>query len=169
MSAKPRGDAKLKTLPPAVQKELYARCSGPGGNAAAAAWLKAEHGVTAGTGTFSNFWQWYPFSVSASADFARTFEQELSKLPELQGDAEKLSRLGQVGFEMMAMRMQDLEGYATLKKLRLKEHEQSLTERRVALLEQAAKERDTAKKITGDESLSDTEKAQRMRALFGMG
>lgn len=121
---KPRGDSKLKNLPPAVQAALFEACKP--GYAQAQAWLQAEHGIKTSVTALSNFFGWYPFSLSATASFARQFEAEMAKLPELAGDAEKLSRLGQVGFEMMAMRTQDLEGYATLKKIRLKETELAL-------------------------------------------
>lgn len=127
MSKKPRGDSKLKTLPPAVQAELFTQCQGKGGYEAARAWLLAEHNVKTSAGSLSNFFGWYPFSLSATASYAQQFEAEIKKLPELAKDAAQLSQLSQICFEMLAMRTNDLEGYATLKKIRLKEEEQSIT------------------------------------------
>ena len=167
MSKKPRGDSRLKTLPPAVQAELFTQCQGKGGYDAARAWLLAEHNVKTSAGSLSNFFGWYPFSLSATASYAQQFEAELKKLPALREDAAQLSQLSQLGFEMLAMRTNDLEGYATLKKIRLKEHEQSLTERRVALLEAKAKQADEAKQITDNAELSDAEKLARYKAIFG--
>jgi len=170
MSAKKaRGDSKLKTLPPAVQAELFEQCKQSGGYKHAATWLLDHHSVKTSTGALSKFFGWYPFSLSATASYAQQFEEELAKLPEMAGKAEQLSRIGQVGFEIMAMRTQDLEGYATLKKLRLKEVDQEQVNRRITLLEKAAAQADKAKAITGNDQLSDAEKAAQMRSLFGMG
>jgi hypothetical protein len=168
--SKRRGDSKLWVLAPPVQAELYRICSGADGYAAGRAWLQTEHGILIKSdATFSSWWGSYPFSLPASADFAQTFELELAKLPEMEGQAEKISRLGQVGFELMALRNQNLEGYATLKKLRLKESEQKLNERRVALLEKKAAQADKAKEILGDKQLTEEEQAAQVRSLFGMG
>lgn len=168
MSKKPRGDSKLKTLPPAVQAELFVQCRGKGGYEAARAWLLAEHGVSTSAGSLSAFFGWYPFSLSATASYAQQFEAELKKLPALAADAAQLSQLSQLGFEMLAMRTNDLEGYATLKKIRLKEHEQSLAERRVKLLEQKAAQAEAAEGVTRDESLTPAQKEARMRQIFRM-
>jgi len=124
---KARGDSKLKTLPPAVQAELFTQCQGKGGYDAARAWLLAEHDVKTSAGSLSNFFGWYPFSLSRTASYAQQFEAEIAKLPDMAGKAAQLSQIGQVGFEMLAMQSNDLEGYATLKKLRLKEEEQSIS------------------------------------------
>jgi hypothetical protein len=164
---KARGDSKLKTLPPAVQAELFAQCQGKGGYATAAEWLLGEHGVKTSAGSLSNFYGWYPFSLSRTASYAQQFEAEIAKLPDMAGKAAQLSQIGQVGFEMLAMQSNDLEGYATLKKLRLKEHQQSLTERRVALLEKAAAQAEEAKAVTDNAELSDAEKLARYKAIFG--
>jgi len=127
MSKKPRGDAKLKTLPAPVQAALFDQCKP--GYGPAAAWLLAEHGIKTSAGALSQFYGWYPFSLSATVSYARQFEAELAKLPALAGDAAKISQLGQIGFEMLAMRTQDLEGFATLKKIRNKEVELTISQK----------------------------------------
>jgi hypothetical protein len=133
---KRRRDSKLWTLPPPVQATVYDLCGGPEGYEPARQFLIKEHNVNVKSdATFSAWWSRYPFSLSANVTFAQQFEQEMAKLPEMQGDAEKLSKLGQVGFEMMAMRMQDIEGYVSLKKIRLKEGEHNLAERRLKIVE----------------------------------
>ncbi|MDD2763477.1 MAG: hypothetical protein PHE83_05825 [Opitutaceae bacterium] len=168
--SKRRGDSKLWTLPAPVQTELYALCSGEGGYAAGREWLQRQHGLLVRSdGTFSRWWAAYPFSLPAATDFAQTFERELTKLPEMEGQADKISRLGQVGFEMMALRNQNLEGYAMLKKLRLKEAEQKLVERRVAILEKKAAQADAAKQVTDEPDLTPEERLQRYRQIFGGG
>jgi hypothetical protein len=128
---KARGDAKLKTLPAPVQAELFEQCKP--GYAQARDWLLAEHGVKTSTGALSNFYGWYPFSLSATANYVQQFEPELKRITETAGEAEKLSQLSQFGFELMAMRAQDLEGYATLKKIRLKEREIALNQEALKL------------------------------------
>lgn len=131
MPTKPRSDSKLKTLPAPVQAALFEQCKP--GYAQAQAWLLAEHDVKTSTGALSNFYAWYPFSLSATASYAKQWEPEMAALLKTEGEAEKLSRLSQLGFEMMAMRAQDLEGYATLKKIRLKEHEIALNREALSL------------------------------------
>lgn len=166
MPTKPRSDSKLKTLPAPVQAALFEQCKL--GYAQAQAWLLKEHAVKTSTGALSNFYGWFPFSLAATAAYAKQFEPEMAALLKTKGEAEKLSQLSQFGFEMLAMRTQDLEGYATLKKIRLKEAEQALSERRVALLEKKAQQADAAEGVTRDETLTPEQRAQKLREIFGL-
>ncbi len=168
--AKARGDAVLKTLPDPLQAELYARYqkqSGP----AVVAWLRETHGIKSNTASLSNFSHWFPFSrpLEMSAKFAEQFKAALKHDPNLKLNAEELSLAGQIAFEQQALQMQDLEGFVALRKVRLKEAEQSLNARRIVILEKQAALADKAASITGNQELSDEEKAAQMRALFGMG
>lgn len=165
---KHRKDSKLWTLTPPVQEELYKICGGPGGYAEAREWLQKNHGVLVRSdSSFTSWWQAYPFSLSSAASFAQTFEREILKLPEMEQRAEEASRLSQAGFEIMALRSKDLEGYATLKKLRLKERSQLAIERRLSLLEQQAAESVSARKVAADATLTPEQQLLRYKQIFG--
>jgi hypothetical protein len=170
MSRKPRPDAKLKTLPPALQAELFTQCQTQG-YAEVKSWLLAKHTVATSVGSLSQFYAWFPLQrrMEQAATFATQLKEQIAQLPALQGKASEISDISQIAFEMQAVQSQDAELYFNMRKLRLKERDQALTERRIALLEKKAAQADKAAAITGDTELSDTEKAAQMRALFGMG
>src|SRR5581483_6728274 len=170
MSKKPRGDAKLKTLPPALQAEVYGRCNSTG-YAQVKAWLAAEHSVQTSTGALSEFFSWYPLQrqLERAASFADQLKEQFAKLPGIQIDAEKTSALAQVAFEMMAVQNQDPELFFNMKKLRQKDADLRKVERRIALLEKAAAERDAAKAVLNDKNLTEEQQAKKIRGLFGMG
>jgi hypothetical protein len=91
-------------------------------------------------------------------------------------DAATIALVRQKTFERAVARDGNLDELAILAKilndsakLRLKEKDQQLTERRVSLLEKKAAQADQAKGIVGDQALSDEQKAAQLRSLFGMG
>lgn len=133
MAKKPRKDSKLKTLPDAVQAELYARYQKQGGDVLT--WLQAEHGVRSSSGALSNFAAWYPFSrpLEMVAQRANQYEQALKQDPNLKLNAEQVSIASQMAFEQMALQMQDIEGFVSLRKMRLKEQEIRLADSALSL------------------------------------
>ena len=169
MARKPRPDAKLKTLPDAVQAELFARYQKQGGPAVLA-WLKETHKVKSSAGALSNFSAWYPFSrpLEMSAKFADQFRAALVENPNLKIDAEQVSLAAQIAFEAKALELQDLDGFVALRKSRLKEMDQALTARRIKLLEKKAEQADAAEGVTRDETLTPEQRAQKLREIFGL-
>ncbi len=152
---KRRKDSKLWTLSAETQAHLYRLCSGTGGYAAARAWLLQEHAVEVKSdATFTAWWSKYPFSLPAATDFAASMEKEMGKLPELEGQAGKLARLGQVGFELMAIRMQDLDGHIALKKRRQKDSEIALQESKHSLALRQYEEKISAAKANLEKAKS---------------
>lgn len=133
MARKARKDSKLKTLPDAVQAELYRRYQKQGCDALA--WLEEAHGVKSSTGALSTFASWYPFSrpLELVARHASQYEAALKSDPELQLNAEQVSIASQMAFEQMALQMQDIEGFVLLRKMRLKEQELRLADSALAL------------------------------------
>lgn len=114
---KPRGDAKLKTLPDALQERLWQvlrRTS----IAKAQDWLKQEHAVASSPGALSEFFSWYPrqatlrVAASTSDELAAT----LKKMPELRLSADQAKQVAQVNFEIQAARNRDPELFAALRK-----------------------------------------------------
>jgi len=178
MSKKPRSDSKLMSLPP-HQRDTLIR------------WLTEENikypeavdrlwkdfGVKTSATALSQFYATQCFSLrySEAGEVANTVAAEMEQRPD-QFDAATIALVRQKTFERAVARDGNLDELAILAKilhdsakLRLKEKDQQLTERRVALLEKKAAQADKAKGIVGDKELSEEEKAAQLRSLFGMG
>jgi|GEM_PF-3113598 len=166
---KPRGDAILKNLPDAVQKAIWeatVKITLPLG----VEWVRTNHGVKVSVSMLQKFLAWYPFSrpLERVAVYAQQFQQALTANPNLRLNAEQSSEAAHIAFEQFTIATQDIESHVALRKLRLKEQEQQLAERRVALLEAAAEQAKQAKGIAGDEDLTPEEKESRIKAVFGI-
>lgn len=174
---KPRSDSKVAGLAPEIRAEV-ARRLGEANESykLVAAWLKEEHGVTVSEGALCN---WYSISRwTTHRASAREFAQEIKATATAQGDydAATLALIQERAYIMASTQGADIGDLATLAgiigdsaKLRIKEREVALTERRVVLLEKKAAQADAAEGIIKDGDLNETEKAQRLRSLFGMG
>ncbi len=167
---KQRGDAVLKNMGDRLMEEFF-QVLRTTTQDAALAWLLKEHGIKSSTRACSEFFVWYPRQgrLKQIANFAHDLETTIKKLPELKITAEQASDVAQVAFEIRAAQDNDAELFLALKKDRREAKKISLDERRIQLLERKAAQADEAQKITNDSSLSDEEKAQQMRSLFGMG
>lgn len=114
---KPRGDAKLKTLPDALQEELH-QVLRRTTTEKAAAWLLEKHEVKTSAASLSEFFSWYPRTgwLKQSASFAANLEATIKKLPQLRISAEQASQVAQVSFEIQAAQNRDPELFAMLSK-----------------------------------------------------
>lgn len=114
---KPRGDAKLKTLPDALQEKLW-QVLRRTTNEKAIAWLKEEHGVDTSPSALSEFFSWYPrqATLRTAASTSDELASTLRKLPELKVTAEQAARIAQVNFEIQAARDRDPALFAALRK-----------------------------------------------------
>jgi hypothetical protein len=130
---KPRGDAKLKTLPDALQEALWQFLRQTTAEKAAA-WLMAEHGVKTSTGALSEFFAWYPRTgwLKQSAAFASDLEATIKKLPELRISAEQASQVAQVSFEIQAAQNRDPELYGMLGRAALEKRRLELDQAKFA-------------------------------------
>lgn len=126
---KPRGDAKLKTLPDAQQLEIYELLRVKRG-VEVKAYIAEKLGVETSVGALSDFYHWYPLTrrIEQAKSFASQLREDLQKLPDLQMDADKLSQIAQVAFEARAVQDQDSELYVALRKRRQKDAELALQE-----------------------------------------
>lgn len=177
MSAKPRSDSKLAALNSEQKAQLRT-------------WLVDENksyeevrtllhddfNVRVGITAIQRFYASDCFSLRSSEakDFAEQVVEEL-KASGQSFDMATLALVKQKAFERAYAKNGNIDELATLAKilgdsakLELKKKDQQLAERRIAILEKKAAQADAAKDITGDEKLSDTEKAAKMRALFGI-
>jgi len=124
---KPRSDSKLKTLPTEVQGKIYALLAKVSYQKAVGLIAK-EFGVITSAGALSGFYSWYPLSrrIEQSRTFADELKKTLASNPQLNLDADKLSTVGQVAFEMKALEEQDTELFVSLRKLRHKDADLAL-------------------------------------------
>lgn len=170
MSRKPRADAKLKTLPDALQERLYQELRRTS-QEKVIAWLKADHEIETSAGALSEFFSWYPRSQSLrnAASFADQFLAQAQKLPEFKGNVTDLQRAAEVLFQIQAAQDRDPKLFVELMKISLAKKDQELNERKVKLLEAKAALAEKAEGILGDKNLTEEEQAAQVRALFGMG
>ena len=165
---KQRGDAKLKTLKPELQAEIFARCS-EGRYEEVRKWLKAEWSIVTSVGSLSDFYSWYQLRQRFME--AESHVNQLSDMVKQSGlkvDAVALKDTMNSLFLSLASKSGDFETFEAAFKLILKQQDQELTMRRVALLEAKAKQAEDAAKIAGNADLTATEKEARMKQVFGI-
>lgn len=167
-SRKPRGDAKLKTLPEELQAEIHARL-GKGTHAAVRKWLEAEMSISTSLGALSDFYSWY----SLRRDL-QDADQEVQSLLQLISEGEynldtrQLESLGNTLFLLRARASGDWKQHKAAVELLLKSRKVSVEERKVTLLEAKAAQADQAKELLGDADLTPEERDRRMKAVFGI-
>lgn len=114
---KPRGDAVLKTLPDALQEELW-QFLRRNTQAKTIEWLKTAHAITTSSTALSDFFTWYPRSVYLR-NAARTSDElaaTLRKIPSLKLTAAQAAEVAQINFEIQAAQDRDPALYAALRK-----------------------------------------------------
>lgn len=165
---KPRGDAKLKTLPDALQETLWQLLRRTTAEKAAA-WLAKTHEVQTSAGALSEFFSWYPRAgwLKQSAAFATNLEATLRKLPELKITAEQASQVAQASFEIQAAQNRDPELFLALQKGKLEVVKVAQSERKIKLLEAKAALADQGKKVATDAELSPEEQLSKFKQIFG--
>lgn len=178
MANKPRSDSKLAALNPQQKAQLRTWLVDENKSyEEVRSLLHEDFNVQVGITAIQRFYASDCFSLRSSQakEFAEQVVQEFKTSGE-SFDAATLALVREKAFARAYVKNGDLKELALLAKilgdsakLDLKRKDQQLAERRIVLLEQKAAQADAAKEITGDQNLSDAEKAAKMRALFGMG
>ena len=165
---KARPDATLKTLPPAIQAELWDLLQRTRLDDAVAL-VRERWQVKTSASALSNFFSWHPRSRVLERA-ATVTDEVVSKLKGagIDLDDDTASRAGQAFFETLALQDGNADLFLDLRRLRQKDREHHLTERRVALLEQKAALADKAKGVVDDQTLTEEQKAARLREIFRM-
>lgn len=124
---KPRGDAKLKTLPDALQEQLWQLLRRTTVEKATV-WLKTTHGVETSAAALSQFFSWYPrqATLRSAASFADQLKATVAKLPELAVTADQAASIAQVAFEIQAAQDKDPKLFIDLQYLKTKKAELAL-------------------------------------------
>lgn len=177
MSKKPRSDAKLLGMPPHYQQALIRWLTEDNMSyVEARARLKEEYSVSTSLAALSQFYTTQCFSLrySQAREVADTVAEEMAQSPE-KFDEATIALIKQKAFERAVAKDGNLDELAILakmlhdsKKLQIKEGDQKIAERRMALLERKAEAYDKAKGVLENKELTEEEKAAKMRALFGM-
>ncbi len=174
---KPRSNSKLDQLPP-NQREMLIRWLTEENVSYddAKKRLKEDFNVSTSLGALSRFYATKCFLMRAGE--ARAFAELVTQQAKEGGgdfDEATLALVKQRAFERAVAKDGDIDELATLAgiigesaKLDIKRRALDQTDRRIALLERAEKERDAAKATTENPTLTDAEKMARYREIFGM-
>lgn len=114
---KPRGEAILKNLPDALQEQLW-QVARRMTLVKAVAWLAEKHDVSVSVTTLSDWFSWYPRSLTLrmAARTSDELEATLKKMPELKIAADQAAKVAQVNFEIQAAQDRDPALYSALRK-----------------------------------------------------
>jgi len=171
---KPRGNAKIKTLPDEVQAEIYQHLKGHT-YAQTSQWLLGNRGLTVAHNTLSRFWHWYPIStwVREGAEGADALDESARKnIRESKRAREARRERAQLAFENHLLTGHDLQAYLELRKFelgsQLAQAKLALESRRTALKEKAAAARERAQAPDPPANLTPQEKEARIKAVFGI-
>lgn len=119
---KARGDAVLKTLPDALQEELYQLCRRTT-YPKAAVWLASTHGIETSCGALSKFFDWYARKgwVGQCVTIADQIKTEAAKIPQMRKDVQTVGEIAQLSFEILAAQNRDPKFFLDLSRERREE------------------------------------------------
>lgn len=114
---KPRGDATLKKLPDALQEELWQHLR-KNTQEKTLSWLDTTHGVCTSARALTEFYSWYPRSLTLrmAAATSDQLEHTLKKMPELKVTAEQARAVAMINFEIQAAQDRDPALFTALRK-----------------------------------------------------
>ncbi|CAN5353037.1 hypothetical protein BH09VER1_BH09VER1_28510 [soil metagenome] len=179
---KPRSDSKLKLLPADRQEQIVEWINTPksetcpGGLRHALEQLGLD-GFKTSIRALSEFWSWWRLQerFSSASERAQQIEELiLKKNPDM--SPERVREIGQVLFTLEAVDTQDREGYVAMENLslarqtaetraELEKQKLALAGRRVSVMEQKLK---SLQGTLEDGALSDEQRVQRMKQVFGL-
>jgi hypothetical protein len=170
---KPRADSKLKNLPDSDQEGLWLLMhpTDPETQAwtldAVAVHIQETYQISVALSTLSEWHAWYALKrrMEMASQRANQTAIELAKNSDL--SPEDIERAAQTVFTAEALQSGDVSAYVALAKLRLASRSLDHDARKLAILEAKAAKADEASKVMGDGSLSEEERAARMKEIFG--
>lgn len=173
---KPRGDSKLKTMPPEQQAQVYEWLRSSGGTREVVRdRIEQEFGIKTNPASVSDFRLWYALSteIAKANSLANVVTEQLKASSGLTFDDARIAKATQIVFEQRALEENDNELFLGLRtarqndeRLALETKRVSLMERRIKLLERQAELLDKAKSVSSS-TLSAEEKAAKIKEIFG--
>jgi hypothetical protein len=133
---KPRGDSRLKTSPPDVQRQVWDILQTRTYRAAVSEVEKQLKLKTSAT-ALGEFFKWYP--LSSTLERAKDFGEILKRKLEAGGvdlDDDTISKAAQVAFEVQAIEDRNQAAYVQLRRIRQTDEKIRADERRIVLLEE---------------------------------
>lgn len=163
---KPHPQSRLKTLPESVQGEIwdYAQSHSLEDTAR---WLR-ERGIKTSRSAISSFLSWY--AMRRQLEKNETVVQAVLEHLKLHGAGwteEQLAQAGQAFFTALALEQQDVRAWAAAQRIALQREQLRLDRERLDFLRQRAEQADRAEEVARSE-LTDAEKLQRMKEIFGL-
>lgn len=184
MDKKPRSDSKLDAMPGNRVMELRDKLLGGDSYLECITWLDMECGVTTSVASLSVFYKRHCWPVvrerrQVSVIKAEALGDAMSQDP-VNWDSAIVDRTKQKLFEFLAGDGASLEDAAEALKAITAARKQDFTEviqtkrqeteeRKLALLEQKAKQADDSKDVLGNEKLTPEQKQERLKGIYGMG
>ncbi|MEN9841911.1 MAG: hypothetical protein RL376_1711 [Verrucomicrobiota bacterium] len=173
---KARSDSTIAALDPTLRAEIVRRLGEQNQSyAAVAQWVKAEFGIEVSTAALCNWYCTHGWRESAAQ--ARVFASAVKEQAGAEGDydAATLALVQERAYLLARAKNSDAGELATLAKiigdsakLRLKEREVTLGERRIALLEKKAAQAEAAEGVTRDETLTPAQRETKLKEIFGL-
>lgn len=174
-SNKPRSDSKVARLPEETRAEIVRRLSEENQSfKEVSAWLK-DDGVSISATALHDWYSLHSWKVSAASarevatqardDAAASGDYDAATLALVKERAYILARTKGASVKDLAM-LADIIGESA--KLRMKQRDLDLAERRVALLEKKAAQADAAEGVTRDEALTPEQRQAKLREIFGL-
>jgi len=169
---KPRSDSVLDSLPEDRQAMLVEWLLAGMPYHAVAALVAKEFGVKTSVAALSRFWsgacqQALIARRARAAGAASAVAEEAARHPG-QFDAATIDAIKQKAFELLISPAAKPSDVKALAGLMLKARDQDLESRRVALLEQRARQAEEASGVVADKALTDEQKQSRLREIFRM-
>jgi hypothetical protein len=176
MRKKARSDCRISKLPAPLRAELARMLSEENPSYdEAAAWLSEKTGRKFGRTIVRNWFVLHSWKENAEQARATAAQVEEKAAASDNYDKAILALIREKAYILARDPNADVGDLATLAsvigdsvKLRLKEREVSVSERRVAVLEEKERKADAAENLAKDKTLSDAERTQRLKGIFGM-
>lgn len=167
---KARSDAWHAGLSVAQQQQAWELCQTLGLKGAAPV-IAQEFGLgrAPSDSALSRWWSEWPLR-RAFLDFGSVAEEAkraLREMPDIGLETGQIEAVGQAVFTATAVKLQDPEMFATLRKLGQKDRELTLDRERFELLKRKAEQAEAAEGVTRSD-LSPEEKQARYRQIFGL-
>lgn len=163
---KPRADSRLKTLPEAVQAEVwdYAKAHSL---EEVVRWLRAR-GIKTSRTAVSIFLGWYGMQrqLERNESVVRSVLEYLQQHGTGWTD-EQLAQAGQAFFSALALEQQDVRAWAAAQQIAIRREQLRLDRERLDWMRRRAEQAERAEQIARSQ-LTDAEKLRRMREIFGL-
>lgn len=168
---KPRSDSKLLNLPDEQKSEILDLMERGLSYKEVRAVLEKDFGIKSSPSSLSGFYSQEKakrvvMQRLQSLSIAREISDEAKARPAV-FDAAMVERISQLAFEISIQSNADPDVVKQFFSMVLKARDQELESRKVALLELKAAQAEKAAGVIGDSKLSEPEKAQRLRQIFG--